>query len=145
MKNHIEKMIIGRLEYIDIPDFDLFKIKAKIDTGAYNSSIHVSSIIEFEKDGKKWIKFTILDDGRPEFNNTIYETCEFEERKVKSSNGGVEERYFIKMLLILKGMKLKVKLSLSNRKDLRYPLLLGRRSIRRNFIVDTSKTFTDNK
>lgn len=145
MKNQTQKEIIGRLEYVAIPDFNLTNIEAKIDTGAYNGAIHVSLVNEFEKDGKRFIRFVILDDAHPEFSNQVYETDEFIERRVRSSNGELQHRYAVTVTLILKGKEIKTTLGLSNRKDLRYPILIGRKIIKKHFIVDPSKIFTDNK
>lgn len=144
MKDSFNKEIIGRLERVDIPDFNLAGIEAKVDTGAYNGAIHVSLVSEFERDGKDWIRFVLLDEDHPEFHNKVYETDVFEETSVRSSNGTVQHRYKIPATIILKGKELKAMLSLSNRKDLRYPILLGRKIIKKHFIVDASKTFTDN-
>lgn len=145
MKDSSHKTIIGRLEYVDIPDFAFSGIEAKVDTGAYNGAIHVSLVSEVEKEGKKYIRFVLLDEDHPEYHGKAFETDEFEKKKVKSSNGEIQERYVVPVTIILKGFELKVKLSLSNRKDLRYPILLGRKIIKKHFIVDASKTFTDNK
>jgi hypothetical protein len=144
MSKSIDKKIIGRLEYVSIPDFHLSNIEAKIDTGAYNGAIHVSLVSEFERDGKTWIRFILLDEEHPEYHGKTFETDEFEERRVRSSNGEIQHRYFVTVTIILKGEELKVKLSLSNRKDLKYPILIGRKIIKKHFIVDASKTFTDN-
>jgi hypothetical protein len=144
MKKITEKKIIGRLEYVDIPNFHISHIEAKIDTGAYNGAIHVSHITEFEKENKKYIRFILLDEEHPEYHGKVFETDEFEERKVKSSNGDIQHRYAVPTTIVLKGLELKTKLSLSNRKDLRYPILLGRKIIKKHFIIDASKTFTDN-
>lgn len=145
MKDNSNKTIIGRLEYVDIPDFALSGIEAKVDTGAYNGAIHVSLVSEIEKEGKKIIRFILLDEDHPEYHGKAFETDEFEKRKVKSSNGEIQERYVVPVTIVLKGLELGVKLSLSNRKDLRYPILLGRKIIKKHFIVDASKTFTDKK
>lgn len=140
----MQKEIIGRLEYVSIPDFNLNNIEAKIDTGAYNGAIHVSLVNEFEKNGNTWIRFVILDNAHPEFSDRVYETDEFVERRVRSSNGELQHRYAVTMTLLLKGREIKATLGLSNRKDLRYPILIGRKIIKKYFIVDASKTFTDN-
>lgn len=145
MKEAKEKIIIGRLEHVDIPEFDLHTIEAKIDTGAYNGAIHVSLVTEFEKENQKHIRFILLDDEHPEYHGKVFETKNFTVKKVKSSNGEVQHRYMIPVTIILKGVELKAQLSLSNRKDLRYPVLLGRKSIKKSFIIDASKTFTHNK
>ena len=145
MKEIEDKKIIGRLEYIDIPDFALSGIEAKIDTGAYNGAIHVSLVTEFEREGKKHIRFILLDEKHTEYHGKAFETDEFIERRVKSSNGEIQHRYAIPVTIVLKGLELKTKLSLSNRKDLRYPILLGRKVIKKHFIIDASKTFTNKK
>lgn len=144
MNSKKEKTIIGRLEHVDIPEFDLYGIEAKIDTGAYNGAIHVSLVTEFEKENQKYIRFVLLDEEHPEYHDRVFETKNFIQKKVKSSIGEVQHRYLIPVKIILKDVELKAQLSLSNRKDLRYPVLLGRKSIK-NFIIDASKAFTHNK
>ncbi len=143
MPDSFKKDIIGRLERVDIPEFNLSGIEAKIDTGAYNGAIHVSLVSEFERDGKDWIRFVLLDEDHPEFHNKVYETDTFEEKSIRSSNGTVQHRYMVPATIVLKGKELKAKLSLTNRKDLRYPILLGRKIIKKHFIIDASKTFTE--
>lgn len=143
MKKIIKKEIIGRREYVAIPEFELTEVEAKIDTGAYHGAIHVSLMNEFEKDGKRWIRFIILDDAHPEFKNKVYETDLFDERRVRSSNGEVQHRYAVPVTIILRGQEIKATLGLSNRKDLRYPILLGRKIIKKHFIIDPSKKFTE--
>lgn len=145
MNNKPDKKIIGRLEYVDIPEFDLYKIEAKIDTGAYNGAIHVSVVNEIIRDGVKYLSFVLLDEQHPEYHGRVYETDVFTERRVKSSNGEIQHRYVVETKIILNGQELKTKLSLSNRKDLRYPILLGRKIIKKHFIVDAGQTFTGNK
>lgn len=144
-KESHEKIIIGRLEHIDIPEFHLKGIEAKVDTGAYNGAVHVSLVTEIEKDEKKYIRFILLDDEHPEYHGKVFETDEFIEKKIKSSNGEVQHRYLVPVTIVLKGVELKAQLSLSNRKDLRYPILLGRKVIKKDFVIDPSKKFTHKK
>jgi hypothetical protein len=143
MKEIIKKEIIGRREFVAIPEFDLVGVEAKVDTGAYNGAIHVSLVNEYEKDGKRWIRFIILDDAHPEFKNKVYETDLFDDRRVRSSNGEVQHRYAVPVTIIIKGKELTTKLGLSNRKDLKSPILLGRKILKKHFIIDPSKKFTE--
>ncbi len=136
------KKIIGRLEYIDLPDFQLSGIVAKIDTGAYNGAIHTNHVVEKEIDGKSIIEFSLLDEDHPEFKEDIYQVDDFEKRLVKNSNGDSEMRYVVPTKIILAGEEIKVKLSLSDRRKLRHPILIGRKIIRKHFIVDVNKKFT---
>ncbi len=137
------KKIIGRLEYIDLPDFGLKNIVAKIDTGAYNGAIHTNGVVEKEVDGKMVIEFSLLDERHPEFREDIYQVDDFEKRKVKNSNGDVELRYVVPTKIFLAGHEIPVKLSLSNRKSLRYPVLLGRKIIKNLFVVDVGQKFVN--
>lgn len=142
MNDISNKIIIGRLEHVDIPDFHLFGLEAKIDTGAYSGSIHVSTVTEIEKDSKTYIRFILLDEEHPEYHGKVFETEEFIQKRVRSSNGEVQRRYLIPITLILKDVELKSYLSLSNRKDLRYPVLLGRKTLGEHFIIDPNTKFT---
>ncbi len=137
------KSIIGRLEKVDLPDFGLNDVIAKIDTGAYNGAIHTNHVTEKEVDGKSVIEFSLLDEDHPEFKEDIFQVDDFEKKLVKNSTGDSEMRYVVPTVIILKGKEIKVKLSLSNRKNLKHPILLGRKIIRKHFIVDVSKKFTN--
>ncbi len=140
---NIDKKIIGRSEYIDIPVFALFGIAAKIDTGAYNGTISANHIIEFEKEGKKFIKFILFDEKHPLYTGIYIETDKFFKKRITSSNGVAQERYTIPVEIRLKDLTLNAVLSLSNRKNMRYSILLGRKIFKNHFLVDASKKFTD--
>ena len=137
----ITKKIIGRLEYVDLPEFGLSGIIGKVDTGAYSGAIHTSHVIEKEVDGKAVIEFRLLDEDHPEFKEVVYQADGFEKKLIKNSNGDSELRYIIKTKVVLQGKEIRAKFSLSNRKNLKYPILLGRKIIRKNLILDVSKTF----
>jgi len=132
------KTIIGRLERVSLPTFNLNNIEAKIDTGAYNCAIHVDRVELFEKNGTKHIRFVVLDDEHPEFKDDIHETADFRERLVRSSNGEAYMRYQIPANIEIGGKVLKAYLGLTDRKDLKYPVLIGRKVLKKNFIVDVS-------
>jgi hypothetical protein len=130
--------IIGRREWASLPTFGLKRVKVKIDTGAYSSSIHVSSVQEI--DGVLHVVF--LDYEHPEFHSNAYSFTEFRKKKVKSSNGHVQERYFIQTKIELAGKTLLSEFSLTERKGMRYPILIGRKTLNKRFIVDPSLKYT---
>lgn len=136
------KKIIGRLEQVSIPEFGISSVVAKIDTGAYNNAIHTSHIEEFERDGKQFIRFVVLDETHPEFKDKVHETDTFTTQTFRNSTGGTDVRYVLPVTIILKGIRLRAKVSLVDRTDMRYPLLLGRKVLKKNFIIDPSKKFT---
>jgi len=133
------KTIIGRLERVSLPTLNLNNIEAKIDTGAYNCAIHVDRLELFEKNGTKHIRFVVLDDEHLEFKDDIHETSNFREKLVRSSNGDANMRYQIPAEIEIGGKILNAYLGLTDRKDLKYPILIGRKILKKNFIVDVSK------
>jgi hypothetical protein len=138
MNEASSKSIIGRREWASLPDFGLKNVKVKIDTGAYSSSIHVSLIEEV--DGILYVVF--LDSNHPEFQNNPFSFKEFRRKKVKSSNGIIQERYFIKTYIVLGSVKIKTEFSLTQRKGMRYPILIGRKLLNKRFLIDTSLKYT---
>ncbi|QHL87550.1 ATP-dependent zinc protease [Nibribacter ruber] len=140
MTESLEKKIIGRREMVDFPGLELFEVEAKIDTGAFTSSIHCNNIREVtQADGRKAIHFELLDPSHPAYNHKAFEFNDFTLRNVKSSFGDVQERYIIRTTIVVHGQEMETEFSLSDRSDLKYPVLLGRTLLRRRFVVDVSK------
>lgn len=139
MKNNPKKLTIGYTDHLELPEFSVERIPCKIDTGAYTSTLHCSNVKVIEERGKSTLCFRLYD---PKFGiNTKKEFrfSEFKERKVRSSNGQVESRYSIITTAILFQTRYKIEFTLSFRDNMRFPILLGRRFLRKRFIVDVSK------
>lgn len=134
-------MTIGRVERVHLPDLSKNSLDAKIDTGAYTSSLHCHSVEVYSIKGKNRVRFYILDPSHPEYEEKCYESPVYKIKKIKSSNGIVSERVIIKQKIIFGGQKSTIQLSLSNRSDMKYPLLIGRRFITGKFLVDVSKKY----
>lgn len=129
--------VIGRSDKIDIPEFGLSNIPAKIDTGANRSCIHCSEIKISTVDGKEEITFHIPLDSSHGINT--FHAKSFTRKKIKSSNGHVEERYVIKTTIVLFGKKYATSFSLSDRAEMKFPILLGRKLLANHFVVDVTK------
>lgn len=132
-----DKIIIGRRELAALPDFGLEQVKVKVDSGAYTSSIHVSSC--FEKADQLHVVF--LDNKHPGFTGQEMHFKKFRTKKVKSSNGEVQERYFVFGTMIIAGLSIQTEFSLTVRKGMRYPILLGRKILNKYFLIDTSQKY----
>lgn len=133
--------IIGRLERIDFPEWGLFGIDAKIDTGAYTSSLHCHHIEPFTKKGRSYVRFNLLDPSHEIYNEKLFELPVHATKSIKSSNGTTEQRYIIKTAIRLLDKEFKAELSLADRSEMRYPVLLGRKLINKRFLVDVSKKY----
>ena len=132
-----DKTIIGRRELAALPDFGLEQVKVKVDSGAYTSSIHVSSC--YEQQDKLHVVF--LDNKHPGFTGHEMHFEKFRTKKVKSSNGEVQERYFVFGTICIAGLIIQTEFSLTVRKGMRYPILLGRKILNKYFLIDTSKKY----
>lgn len=138
-KRHLKT--IGRLESIDFPEWELFDIDAKIDTGAYTSSLHCHHIKPFERHGREFVKFNLLDPSHETYNDKLFELPIHRRKVVKSSNGSTEERFVIKTKVKLFDKLLTAELSLTDRSEMRYPVLVGRKLINGRFLVDVSQKY----
>ena len=134
--SNIEKLIIGRNEYISLPDLQFYDIDAKIDTGAYSCSIHCDDIRLDHKNDT--VHFRLLDESHPDYHEKEIVMKVYEIKQVKSSNGTLEERIFIKTPLELYGKTLDAEISLTDRKSMKYSMLIGRKLLEDNFIVDVA-------
>lgn len=131
--------VIGRSERIDLVDFNLNNLPAKIDTGAYSSSIDHSQAKLVERDGRQVLEFILLRPERPGYIGELITTEQFEMTEVKNSNG-CETRFVIFADIKVGDFVKKCRLTLANRADLRYPVLIGRRFLREaNMLVDVNK------
>jgi hypothetical protein len=126
---------LGRYDRVDLPGLGLVDLHAKVDTGAYTSSLHclraevVDGILEF----------ILLDEEHPEFTGLKFRFDKFEQREIKNSFGEAEMRFVIKTKVVLFGRPYLTEFSLSNRGNLKFPVLLGRKVLRHRFLIDVTK------
>lgn len=130
------KRDIGRIDKADFPLLNLFDIEVKVDTGAYTSSIHCKNV----KVEDSYLKCTFLDEEHPSYHEKEIVFDEYDVKVVKSSNGQSQTRYRIKTEIVLFGRTQSIYLTLSDREEMRFPVLLGRNFLSKKYIVDINKT-----
>jgi hypothetical protein len=113
------KVTIGRSDKADFPEFSLSEIDLKIDSGAYTSSIHCSKIKETSLNGKPIIRFTLLDPEHSFYNNKEFTSKNYASKIINET--------------------FPIYLTLSERKDMKFPILLGRKFLNKKFVIDTTK------
>lgn len=126
------KTVIGRKDVADFPEIGFNEVNIKIDTGAYTSSIHCSKI--YVEESILYCNF--LDNNHPEYSKKTYAFKKFKTIKVKSSNGIAQKRYEIQTKIKLFHKEYSISLSLSDRSDMKFPVLIGRKFLNPKFIVD---------
>jgi hypothetical protein len=125
---------------VDFPELGLFSIEAKIDTGAYTSAIHCRDVHHFEREGLDFVSFLLLDHTHPQYENQVITMPVLGTKQVKNSFGQTEERLAISTTIKIFNESYPVELSLTDRSAMDYPVLLGRKAIKKRFLVDVSKT-----
>jgi hypothetical protein len=132
MKEKIEKIIIGRSDRADFPEFELKRINVKVDSGAYTSAIHCCKISLSKTDE---LEVIFLDEEDPNYTGKVHKFKEFKRKQVRSSNGITEERFIISTEIKFHEHLYHINLSLTFRGDMRFPVLLGRRFLTRNHFI----------
>ncbi len=130
--------IIGEIEPVRFPPMK-GALLARIDTGAAGSSINAQNIQSFEREGKKWISFDIVNSETGEkyhFEKRLYKQITIK-RQLKN-----EDRYVVMMMIHIGKEKLNIPFSLANRERFDYPVLIGRNIIKGRAIVDPSLSRT---
>ncbi len=137
--------LLGWREVAHLPELGIEDIKCKIDTGAKTSALHAFFVESFIKDGIKMLRFGIHPDQDDTKNEIICETKIFDQRVVTSSNGERDLRYVIKTKIVLGGHSRDIEITLTNRDNMRFRMLLGREAMGDDFIVAPSLSFQDGK
>ena len=125
--------LIGWKEYVMLPRLGIGPIVAKIDTGARSAALHADEI----KVRGKSVSFAVRSHGR----TVRHKAPLLAFKKIKSSNGHSEERPVIEAVVMLGGKPLTVDVTLTDRADMGVAMLLGRNSIRKQFLVNPARTF----
>ena len=136
-------LVIGWREWVELPDLKIRRIKAKIDTGARSSSLHAFDISTFDRDGKTFARFKVHPIQR---NSRKTVTCEaevLEVRQVKSYSGHAQKRIVIVTTVEVLGEAWPIELTLANRAEMGFRMLLGREAVRGRFLVDAGISFYD--
>ncbi len=133
--------VVGYIESVDLPEIELFELDAKIDTGADSCSIHCDDIkIEGEM-----VTFLLHDEVHEAYHGKKITLPIHNIKRVKSSNGKSEERIFIKSLIKLGCKSYKAEISLTNRENMKYPMLIGRRFLSHHYLIDVSHKYITKK
>jgi hypothetical protein len=139
-----ERIVLGWVENMRLLPQRML-LKAKLDPGARSSAIHAEDIEEFDKDGRRMVRFTILrqhDD--PDSERLVLERPLVREVNIKLRNaeGERDERLAVRLEFCLAGERYNTLFTLTNRDNFNYPVLLGRQFLRNKILVDSGESFT---
>ena len=140
-QNKALKTVLGWREYVSLPELGISKIKAKVDTGAKNSALHAYNTSLIRKNGEDWVRFDIHPDRN---NDTTINSCTvrlIDRRWVTNSGGTREKRFVIETPIRIGEKEWPIIITLSNRDEMGFRMLIGRTAIKGKYIVDPSKSF----
>jgi hypothetical protein len=131
-----KKITVGSVETGDLPDLGIYRLSMRVDTGAATSALHVENIEEFREHGKRFVSFDLLPEVH-NVNGTVRITCRVKGRKkVKRSNSDSQRRVVIDTNINIGRKTWPIKLTLTDRAEMNYPMLLGREAMAGRVVVD---------
>jgi len=133
--------IIGWKEWIGLPDLGIPAVKAKIDTGARTSALHVFDLQEFVIEDRQMVRFGIHPLQR---RKDILRFCEapvLEKRRVKDSGGHIEKRYVIRTTAVMGAVSWPIDITLTNRDLMLFRMLLGRTAVEKRFLLNPGRSY----
>lgn len=128
---------VGWRELVSLPELGLERIPAKIDTGARTSSLHAHVLEDFERNGERFVRFAVDWGG-------VRHACEavhVDVRGITSSNGDQQTRFVIKTPLTIGNLTFRAEISLADRSQMQFPMLIGRTALRRRMVVDSGHSW----
>ncbi len=140
--DHTRLPVIGFAEYVDFPKWKIRGLRAKVDTGARSSALHVENI---RRVGPDRVRFDVrLDRTRADRRVTV-EAPISRRSRVRPSNGVSQMRYFVRTSIQIGTVEQEIEVSLVDREKMIFRMLIGRSAIAQRFLVDVSKRYVLSK
>jgi hypothetical protein len=136
-----ELYVLGAIENVQLENMDK-TYQARVDTGSTTSSINALNVKEFEREGKKWVRFQLSASDTDKEDNGWVEAPIVRFANIRqTSQETVEKRAVIELWVKIGEIHEKSQFTLANRSQMSHPVLLGREFIQDIALVDVSKSF----
>jgi hypothetical protein len=135
----LERRIVGWREWVALGDLGVPWVKAKVDTGARSSSLHAWDVRVDHDAGE--VRFALHPFQHDDVLTVPVRAPLVGVRDVRSSNGEVERRPAISTTALIAGVAVPIELTLTNRDEMGFRMLLGRTALKRRFLVDPGRSF----
>ncbi|SBN64616.1 Uncharacterized conserved protein [Curtobacterium sp. 9128] len=131
-------IVSGWREWAALPDLDIPWIKVKLDTGARTSALHAFDLEELPGDR---VRFSVHPWQDSDADPQTVECDVHDRRVIRSSSGHTQERIVVRMAIELAGRSVDAEVTLSNRDQMGFRMLIGREALRQGFVVDPARSF----
>ena len=136
-----ELLVFGWREWVALPKLGIEQIKVKVDTGARTSALHVNNLRSFRRSGKPWARFDVQTLQQRSSPIVRCEAPVIDHREVRNSGGQIEDRVVVETLISVQGQEWPIELTLTNRRDMRFRMLLGRTALRGRAVVNPGRSY----
>lgn len=140
-RSHHSSTPVGWREWVCLPALGVPWIKAKVDTGARSSSLHARDITVVDRDGERWVRFAVQPWQGSEGIATVAECPIHDVRTIRSSSGHAEERIVVRTDIRLVDRTVAAEVTLTNRDEMGFRMLVGREALRQGFVVDSGRSY----
>lgn len=144
-KKQIEKCLIGWREWVSIPGLKIKKIKVKVDTGARTSALHVDKLKIIKKGDQEIAHFVVHPTQRSSVPEIAVKYPVESYKVVRSSNGQTASRPVVQVEVIFGDVVKKIEITLTNRDEMGFRMLLGRTALSKHFTIDPGRSYLLNK
>lgn len=132
---------VGWREWVALPAAPVPWIKAKVDTGAKTSSLHAFDLRPLDRDGHDWVRFTVHPWQATPQDAVTLELPVHDRRSIRSSSGHQEDRIVVEMPLVLVGRQIQAEVTLTDRDEMGFRMLIGREALAQGFLVDPAASY----
>jgi len=132
------KSVIGWVESIDFPSWGILGVKAKVDTGARTSALHVENLVQL---GEGQVQFEVVYKRKTLSKRKLVKASVLRWSHVRSSTGEKGERCFVRTTMRMGAVEKEIEISLVPRSKMRFRMLLGRQAIGHDFLVDVGRRY----
>lgn len=138
---HESKLIVGWREWAALPELGVKAIEVKVDTGAKTSAIHTFEIKPVETPDGLYVEFGLHPDRHhPEV--LVYGRAKVQDQRIVSDSGGHKEnRYVIYTPIQMGGQIWPIEITLTNRENMAFRMLLGRQAMRKRLLVEPESSY----
>lgn len=136
-------MTIGWKEWVALPELGVARLKAKVDTGARTSALHVASIRVLAElpDGEADLEITVAPDRRHPDRVATARVRQLARIPITDSGGHTAMRPVIETLVVLGPIEKRIRVTLADRSTMLFRMIIGRKSLERDFVVDVARKY----